>query len=151
VRLPLAVHDTRSCSPPGQVGPHAYLVVRDEEGRLRAFYNLCRHRAMGLVHGEQGKACKVSTVEVRHDGVAFLILTLSLKLVCEYHGWEYKLDGRLSKAVGLKGIKNFRAMDYGLIEIPLKVWGPLVMLNFGGSRADETGGALPPIRDAYAG
>lgn len=54
----------------------------------------------------------------------------SLQLVCGYHGWTYRLDGRLTKATRIKGIRDFNARDYGLVEIPLREWGHLLFLKF---------------------
>ena len=55
------------------------------------------------------------------------------KFTCPYHGWEYQLNGRLSKATSLKGIKNFKAKENGLKEIPVTEWGPMVFINFDAS------------------
>lgn len=49
---------------------------------------------------------------------------------CPYHGWTYGLDGRLRKANRLKGIKNFKAADFGLLPIPIDTWGPFIFLRF---------------------
>ncbi len=53
------------------------LIVRDLEGSLRGFHNVCRHRAGPLVDDERG-SCR--------------------SLVCRYHGWAYGLDGSLRSA-----------------------------------------------------
>jgi phenylpropionate dioxygenase-like ring-hydroxylating dioxygenase large terminal subunit len=53
-----------------------FVVVRDRELRLRAFHNVCRHRAARLLDGPKGK-CKGA-------------------IVCPYHAWSYNLDGRLT-------------------------------------------------------
>ncbi len=50
------------------------VVVRGEDGTLRAFHNSCRHRAHAVVSGERGNCPKAMT--------------------CAYHGWSYHLDGR---------------------------------------------------------
>jgi phenylpropionate dioxygenase-like ring-hydroxylating dioxygenase large terminal subunit len=52
------------------------LLARDNEGTIRAFLNVCRHRGMRLVESREA-ACKRAS------------------LVCPYHGWTYKLDGVL--------------------------------------------------------
>ncbi len=49
-------------------------VVRDASGELRAFHNVCAHRAHAVVSGERGSCGKF--------------------LTCMYHGWTYHLDGR---------------------------------------------------------
>lgn len=46
---------------------------------------------------------------------------------------RYRLDGRLAKATRIKGIKDFNARDYGLVEISVSLWGGhLVFLHLGG-------------------
>ena len=54
-------------------GSQPVLVVRDEDGALRAYRNVCRHRGSRLLSGSG--QCKAA-------------------IRCRYHGWTYKLDGR---------------------------------------------------------
>ena len=61
--------DARAVEAAGQ----PVLLVRDRDGAVRAFHNVCRHRGSMLV-------------EDRHSGPT---------LVCPYHSWSYALDGRL--------------------------------------------------------
>ncbi len=61
------------------------VVVRDREGTLRAFYNVCKHRAHKLLTGE-GKAARI---------------------MCPYHAWTYKLDGQLAGAPHTQHLQNF--------------------------------------------
>jgi choline monooxygenase len=58
----------------GRAGDQPVLVVRDEQGELRAYHNVCRHRGSRLLSGSG--QCKAA-------------------LRCRYHGWTYKLDGTL--------------------------------------------------------
>ena len=51
------------------------------------------------------------------------------RFVCPYHGWTYSLEGRLTKALRLKGIKGFKAKDFGLKQIAAETFGPLVFIN----------------------
>jgi Rieske 2Fe-2S family protein len=55
-------------------GSQPVLVVRDEEGRLRAYRNVCRHRGSRLLSGSG--QCKAA-------------------IRCRYHGWTYRFDGSL--------------------------------------------------------
>jgi choline monooxygenase len=89
-----------------------YIVVRSEDGQLRSFFNVCRHHANILVNDPQNQG--------KLD-----------KFVCCYHGWTYALDGKLTKATKLKGIKNFSPKDFGLIEIPVTEWETFVFLHMG--------------------
>ncbi|MGE0489117.1 MAG: aromatic ring-hydroxylating dioxygenase subunit alpha [Vulcanimicrobiota bacterium] len=86
-----------------------YVVVRGEDGQLRAFYNVCRHHA----------AC-VATGQGNTD-----------LLVCPYHGWAYRLDGSLRRAPRLGQVENFEPDKFGLVPLPLEQWGPLLFAHFG--------------------
>ena len=57
---------------------------------------------------------------------------------CPYHGWTYGLDGRLTKALRLKGIKDFKARDFGLKPVAVAEFGPLVFINLEPSKSEET-------------
>jgi choline monooxygenase len=84
------------------------LLVRDDDGILRAFANICRHRnsimATGCGHAQ--------------------------RLVCPYHGWTYRLDGRLSGVPGMQGIPGFRREPHGLFPIRMEVWEGSIFLCF---------------------
>lgn len=55
---------------------------------------------------------------------------------------RYRLDGRLAKATRIKGIQDFNARDYGLVEIPVSLWGGHLVflhLNRVGKQASSQG------------
>ncbi|WP_339915407.1 SRPBCC family protein [uncultured Brevundimonas sp.] len=85
------------------------VVVRGADGTLRAFHNVCRHRAGPLVTGERGRC----------DG----------ELVCAYHGWRYALDGRLRAATGFGAAEGFDPREFGLFPLRLETWSGLVFVN----------------------
>ncbi|MBV8941900.1 MAG: aromatic ring-hydroxylating dioxygenase subunit alpha [Solirubrobacterales bacterium] len=66
-----------------RAGSQPVLVVRDEEGRLRAYRNVCRHRGSRLLSGSG--QCKAA-------------------IRCRYHGWTYRLDGSL---IGVPEARQF--------------------------------------------
>ena len=70
------------------------IVLRDEEGVLRAFANTCRHRGTRLLDG-RGNAARIR---------------------CPFHGWTYGLDGSLRGATRMAATKGFRRADMGLVE-----------------------------------
>src|ERR1700754_1153205 len=78
------------------------LVVKAEDG-LRAFHNVCRHRASPLVLAECGH------VE---------------KLTCPYHSWRYGFDGTLLNAPAM----NIDKRDYGLFRVRCETWRGLVFV-----------------------
>ncbi len=70
------------------------LLVRGEDGVLRALHNVCRHRAGPLATCD-GRGAKA--------------------LRCKYHGWTYTLDGRLRSASEMSDAQDF---DVGAIALP---------------------------------
>jgi choline monooxygenase len=86
------------------------LLVRDEERVLRAFFNVCRHRAACVVTEPQGTASR---------------------LRCRYHGWTYDLAGRLRGTPEFDGVADFRKEDHGLVPLAVDAWGPLVFVHAG--------------------
>ena len=87
------------------------VLVRGKDGALRAFHNVCRHRAGPLVEGERGSC----------EG----------ELVCRYHGWRYTLDGRLRSAVGFGPADGFDPRDFGLYPVRTELWRGLVFACVG--------------------
>ncbi len=83
------------------------LLVRGADGKLRGFYNVCRHRA-----GPPAEGCG------------------SRKLFrCGYHGWTYGLDGALISATEIEGVEGFRAEDFALVPVRTEEWFNLVFVN----------------------
>ncbi|HKB03465.1 MAG TPA: SRPBCC family protein [Gemmataceae bacterium] len=84
------------------------LVVRGDDGVLRAFFNVCRHRAAPLLTD----ACGTAT-----------------KLRCRYHGWTYDLAGKLRGTPEFDGVQEFNKEDNGLVPMAVAVWGPFVWVH----------------------
>jgi choline monooxygenase len=87
------------------------LVVRDQEGVLRAFFNVCRHRAARVLEEPCGKVSR---------------------LRCRYHGWTYDLAGRLRGTPEFEGVADFRREEQGLVGLAVDTWGPLVWVRQAG-------------------
>jgi Rieske 2Fe-2S family protein len=85
-----------------QVGRESVLVVRQRDGGLRAFLNVCRHRGSRLCPQEAG--------QVRRT------------LRCGYHAWAYELGGRLAAAPNLARMPDIDRDAYGLIPVALREW-----------------------------
>jgi choline monooxygenase len=77
------------------------VVVRGNDGGLRAFYNVCRHHAAAVVTAPCGVA--------QH-------------LRCPYHGWTYGLDGSLKGAPEFAGVCNFDRTKNGLVPVRVAAW-----------------------------
>lgn len=93
----------------GELCGAPWVVVRDAEGELRAFHNVCRHHATAVAEGS-GR-CE--------------------QLVCAYHGWTYDLDGALRSAPQLGRVEDFRREDFGLKPLAVTSWRKLVYVHFG--------------------
>jgi phenylpropionate dioxygenase-like ring-hydroxylating dioxygenase large terminal subunit len=91
------------------VGERA-LILRGQDGVVRAFHNICKHRGSRLVADEQG-ACRNA-------------------LVCPFHGWVYNLDGTLR---GPSRPNSFPPMDkvaFGLTPLEAEIWMGFVFIRF---------------------
>lgn len=91
-----------------EVAGEPVLIIRDKEGTLRAFSNVCRHRAGPIA---LGSGCK---------GV----------MRCQYHGWTYTLDGRLIGTPDVEGVEFFDRSTMGMVPLSLETWGDLIFVNF---------------------
>ena len=105
------------------------IAVRGDDGTLRAFHNVCRHRAGPLVREEAGTC----------DGY----------LTCQYHGWKYMLDGRLRIARDFGAASDFDPRQYGLFPMRLATWRGLVFVCMG-EDAPDLDALMAPI-DARLG
>jgi len=108
---------------PGQfftidVNKEPLVVVRSDDGKLRAFYNVCRHHAAAVVPESHGCAKNFR---------------------CPYHGWTYGNDGSLKGMVEFEGVCNFDRADNGLVPVRVDTWENFIFLNLGGNAA--------PLRD----
>ncbi|HUP60584.1 MAG TPA: aromatic ring-hydroxylating dioxygenase subunit alpha [Thermoanaerobaculia bacterium] len=83
------------------------LVVRGNDGVLRAMSNVCRHRAGPVAKGEGKRPV----------------------LQCGYHGWTYSLDGRLAVTPEFEGVQDFDRASCVLPQFRVEVWNELVFVN----------------------
>lgn len=100
-------------------------VIRDRDGALRCFYNVCQHRGHPLVENT-GRA---------------------RVLVCPYHAWTYELDGRLRAAPGMEAAPGFDRAGVCLTEIGLDVFLGFVFVNFD-AEARRMDALHPGVREA---
>jgi choline monooxygenase len=92
---------------PAELGEVPVVVVRDEEGTVRGFLNVCRHRGSQLVE----EAGRRETLQ------------------CQYHAWTYALDGSLRAAPRSEREPGFDAEGLSLVELRLEAWGPFLFVN----------------------
>ena len=77
------------------------IVMRGDDGEVRAFSNVCRHRGSRLVDGEAG---------------------CSKVLTCPYHAWSYARDGRLVGVPHRNEYPGLRTEELGLHRVPVERW-----------------------------
>ena len=90
------------------IGDERVLVVRADDGRLRAFYNVCRHRGSRLVEEEEGR--------------------LRGAIACPYHAWSYALDGKFRRAPRMEATKG-DTEALALAAMPLAARDGFVFIN----------------------
>ena len=90
------------------------IVVRGEDGVVRGFTNVCRHRAMRLLDGAGGCAKKI---------------------ICRYHAWAYELDGRLTGVPESRDYPMLDKANQGLSPVGLEIWRGFVFV-----RLEDDGG-----------
>jgi len=78
------------------------LAVRGEDGEVRSFHNVCRHRASRLLDGASGNC--------------------GARIACPYHRWTYALDGRLVAVPQLKAFPGLDLQQHGLAPLEHEVY-----------------------------
>jgi Rieske 2Fe-2S family protein len=111
------------------VGDAGVLLVRGEDGELRAFANTCRHRGHELL------GCGLS---INRRVVA-----------CPYHSWGYELSGELRAAKGFKGREGFATSEWGLLPLPVHEWHGLIFVD-GSATAPPFEEALGTVEEVVA-
>ncbi len=106
-----------------QIADESVVVLRDNDDEIRAFYNVCRHRAHRLVEGN-GKRPLIT---------------------CPYHAWAYGLDGKLVRAPGTKEIEGFDAQSIGLQTIRVDELCGLIFVNLD-DNAENLDRLFPELR-----
>jgi len=87
------------------------LVLRDDNGQLRAMSNVCRHRMSTILEGSGNRR----------------------SIVCPYHGWSYNLDGSLRAAPAMELNRGFCKDNYRLPLIRCEEWLGWVMVTLDNS------------------
>src|SRR5215475_12171961 len=90
-----------------RVGPLSVLIVRGDDGELRAFQNACRHRGSAICEGSG-------------EGLS--------ELRCPFHRWTWDLAGELREIPSRKwfGVAND---ELPLVPVQVGTWGPMVFVN----------------------
>ena len=105
-----------------EIAGESIIVLQDQSGERRAFYNVCRHRGTRLCEATHGK--------------------LSETIQCPYHAWTYALDGRLIGAPHMNEVAGFDKKEYPLHGVALAEWEEFLFVNLARDPA--------PLAEAFA-
>ena len=110
-----------------EIAGHPIAVVRDRDGTLRAFYNVCKHRAHHVLSGE-GR---------------------TTKMMCPYHAWTYRLDGQLVRAPHTEPLEGFDVGQICLDQVQVEEFCGFIYVNLdpkASSLRSQTGDLETEIR-----
>jgi Rieske 2Fe-2S family protein len=105
-----------------EIAGESIIVLKDQSGERRAFYNVCRHRGTRLCEATHGK--------------------LSETIQCPYHAWTYALDGRLIGAPHMNEVAGFDKKEYPLHGVALAEWEGFLFVNLARD--------VKPLAEAFA-
>ena len=91
-----------------EVANESLIIIRDQRGTVRSFYNVCRHRGTRLRGDQNGHLSAIQ---------------------CPYHAWTYGLDGRLIGAPHMDDVEGFDKADYSLHAVNLALWEGFIFVN----------------------
>lgn len=112
------------------------IAVRDKDGTVRAFHNMCRHRGNKLVWNDYPRE------EVSGSCRQF---------TCKYHGWRYGLDGALNFIQQEGEFFDVDKSAYGLAPVHCEVWAGFIFVNFAQEPAQSLRDFLGPMVTALEG
>ena len=90
------------------VGKTSILVVRGQDGTVRAFHNVCKHRGNKIVWDERG-SCQ--------------------RFACKFHGWTYAPDGRLIGVPEEEMFFDFKKSEHGLTRVATDICGGFIFIH----------------------
>jgi len=106
------------------------LVVRQEDGSLKAFVNACAHRRAQVVPTSCGK---------------------KLSFSCSYHGWTYSPDGRLLGAPYMDGCPGFDKSQIHLQSLQISSWEGYVFVSLSENRVEPIDERLREFTEQVVG
>ncbi len=90
-----------------EIGEESIIITRDDTAKIKAFFNICRHRGTRICPSPEGK--------------------FDARIQCPYHGWTYGLDGRLLGAPHMD--RSFCREDYPLNPVSCDLWDGHIFIN----------------------
>jgi phenylpropionate dioxygenase-like ring-hydroxylating dioxygenase large terminal subunit len=105
------------------------VILIDRQDNLRAFYNICTHRAGPVALGA-GKCSR---------------------LTCLYHSWSFDLEGNLRGIPDMDSAENFDRAAHALQAVKVDTWGPFIFVNLdpNSDSLQAQLGELPELFERY--
>jgi Rieske 2Fe-2S family protein len=91
-----------------QVIGESFIVIRDKNGEIHGFFNVCRHRGTRLKEDTCGHTSAIQ---------------------CPYHAWTYGLDGKLIGAPHMDDVPGFDKAEHSLHAVNLALWEGFIFVN----------------------
>ncbi len=113
------------------IAPASVLVVRGEDGRIRAFHNVCRHRGSKLAFGERGSG----------GGI----------FGCRFHGWSYDSEGALIHVPQEENYYEPLCGKKNLLPVACDTWQGFIFINLDPSPNETLAEFLGPAFDFFDG
>ncbi|MGZ5372486.1 MAG: aromatic ring-hydroxylating oxygenase subunit alpha [Aeromicrobium sp.] len=112
------------------------VIVKDGEGKVRAFHNVCRHRGNKLVWDDYPKEETAGSCR---------------QFTCKYHAWRYNLDGSLSFVQQEDEFFDLDKSSMGLVPVACDVWEGFIFVNFAPEPEQSLQEALGEVGSGLAG
>jgi Rieske 2Fe-2S family protein len=106
-----------------EIGGENIIAVKGNDGQIRSFYNVCRHRGSRILDEDSGRVASIK---------------------CPYHSWTYSIEGNLVGAPHTDNLTDFDKNGYSLHPIRCETWGGFVFVNLDG-RAPAVKEHLKPL------
>jgi len=114
-----------------RIGTQSIVLLRDDQGALRAFHNTCRHRGSILCTEDAGNFAR-------------------RRIVCPYHAFTYDLGGRLVATPRRLATPDFDPKEFTLFEVAAEAWAGFVFVNLAGRNAPPLRKSLDGVRNRFA-
>src|ERR671934_2514796 len=99
-----------------RIGTQSLVLLRAEDGEVRAFHNTCRHRGSVLCTEDAGNFAR-------------------RRIVCPYHSWTYDLCGQLVATPRRMETPDFDVAQFPLFQVAIESWGGFVFVKLAGEKA----------------
>lgn len=117
------VHEVRALN-------YSIIVVRDSDGEIRAFHNVCTHRGNKLVQDTAG--CRRA-------------------FACKFHGWTFSNGGDLNVVTDEHQFRDLDKSVLGLKPVHLDIWEGHIFVNFADTPAESLASSMGPMWHEYSG